>query len=270
MISWPYTKLMNSNNMVDQGAVLILTSAEKADVSPDSVGPMGFPVCGNRCPRHLCDRRARRVLHRHPRSGSPGARALELAGAGIDDIEFVDVYSCFPSAVQVAANELGLPIGDPGRPLTVTGGLTFAGGPWNNYVTPLDRHDGRTAGGQPGTARPDHRQRWLPDQTQLRRVRHRATGTRIPLGGRATRSRPGADADSTGGVERRGHGRVVDDARRPGRQAREGVPGGADLPDAAARVLAVITDAADAEATVAGDIAGAAVHVHADGTASLK
>ena len=47
----------------------------------------------------------------------------------------IDVYSCFPSAVQVAANELGLPIGDPSRPLTVTGGLTFAGGPWNNYVT---------------------------------------------------------------------------------------------------------------------------------------
>ena len=35
----------------------------------------------------------------------------------------------------MAANELGLPTGDPGRPLTVTGGLTFAGGPWNNYVT---------------------------------------------------------------------------------------------------------------------------------------
>ena len=37
--------------------------------------------------------------------------------------------------MQVAAIELGLPVGDPGRPLTVTGGLTFAGGPWNNYVT---------------------------------------------------------------------------------------------------------------------------------------
>jgi acetyl-CoA C-acetyltransferase len=44
----------------------------------------------------------------------------------------VDLYSCFPSAVQVAAAELGLGLD---RPLTVTGGLTFAGGPWNNYVT---------------------------------------------------------------------------------------------------------------------------------------
>lgn len=30
MISWPYTKLMNSNNMVDQGAALILASVEQA------------------------------------------------------------------------------------------------------------------------------------------------------------------------------------------------------------------------------------------------
>src|SRR6185295_1835810 len=50
-------------------------------------------------------------------------------------VDFVDVYSCFPSAVQVAARELGLPVDDAARPLTVTGGLTFAGGPWNNYVT---------------------------------------------------------------------------------------------------------------------------------------
>ena len=47
----------------------------------------------------------------------------------------IDLYSCFPSAVQVAAHELGLPLDDPSRPLTVTGGLTFAGGPWNNYST---------------------------------------------------------------------------------------------------------------------------------------
>ena len=40
--------------------------------------------------------------------------------------------SCFPSAVQIAATELGLGVD---RQLTQTGGLTFAGGPLNNYVT---------------------------------------------------------------------------------------------------------------------------------------
>ena len=60
---------------------------------------------------------------------------LEMAGTSVADLDYVDLYSCFPSAVQVAAHELGLPVGVESRPLTVTGGLTFAGGPWNNYVT---------------------------------------------------------------------------------------------------------------------------------------
>ena len=61
-----------------------------------------------------------------------GAAALEAAGIGIDELRYVDLYSCFPSAVQIVAAELGLPLD---RDLTVTGGLTFSGGPWNNYVT---------------------------------------------------------------------------------------------------------------------------------------
>ena len=62
---------------------------------------------------------------------------LELAESLIkyipacDEIDRVDLYSCFPSAVQVAAQELGL---SEERPLTVTGGLTFGGGPLNNYT----------------------------------------------------------------------------------------------------------------------------------------
>jgi acetyl-CoA C-acetyltransferase len=35
----------------------------------------------------------------------------------------------------MAATELGLPVDDPGRPLTLTGGLTFGGGPGNNYTS---------------------------------------------------------------------------------------------------------------------------------------
>jgi len=74
---------------------------------------------------------ARDNLHSSPAIRIAGNRALEFAGMGVDDIDLVDVYSCFPSAVQVAANELGL---SHDRPLTVTGGLTFGGGPLNNYV----------------------------------------------------------------------------------------------------------------------------------------
>ena len=59
-----------------------------------------------------------------------GRLALEMAGLTIDDVELVDLYSCFPSAVQLGAKSLGLGLD---RQLTRTGGLSFAGGPWNNY-----------------------------------------------------------------------------------------------------------------------------------------
>ena len=58
------------------------------------------------------------------------ARAVRLAGKDIEAIGHLDLYSCFPSSVQVAATELGV---SEGRALTVTGGLTFGGGPLNSY-----------------------------------------------------------------------------------------------------------------------------------------
>ena len=74
-------------------------------------------------------------LHRSPAIRMAGAAVLELAGVGVDDLAAVDLYSCFPAVVQMAAAELGLPLDDPGRPLTLTGGLTFGGGPGNNYTS---------------------------------------------------------------------------------------------------------------------------------------
>ena len=49
----------------------------------------------------------------------------------MSEIDLVDLYSCFPVAVRIQATELGISID---RPLTVTGGMTFGGGPFNNYV----------------------------------------------------------------------------------------------------------------------------------------
>ena len=73
----------------------------------------------------------------HPRSPRPATAALDAAGIGIDDIARFDLYSCFPSAVQIAMRALGLagPAASDPRPLTVTGGLAYAGGPGNDYVT---------------------------------------------------------------------------------------------------------------------------------------
>ena len=69
-----------------------------------------------------------------------GVRTLELAGVGVDDCSLIDLYSCFPVAVQLAQRELGV---DPARPFTITGGLTFAAGPLNCYcLLPLTRSVG--------------------------------------------------------------------------------------------------------------------------------
>jgi acetyl-CoA C-acetyltransferase len=134
MISWPYPKLMNSNNTVDQGAALVLMSVQMATSLQIPTDGWVFPYAGTDAhDTYLIGERAE--LHTSPAIRIAGARVLELTGMGIDEMDLVDLYSCFPSAVQIAARELGLPIGDADRPLTVTGGLTFAGGPWNNYVS---------------------------------------------------------------------------------------------------------------------------------------
>ena len=130
MIGFPYTKRMNSNNAVEQGAAVILCSAERADALGVPRDRWVFPHSGTDAHDHYF------VTERDDLGSSPAMRlggrgALELAGIGVDDLAHVDLYSCFPSAVQIAATEIGLGLD---RPLTVTGGLSFAGGPWNNYV----------------------------------------------------------------------------------------------------------------------------------------
>jgi acetyl-CoA C-acetyltransferase len=51
-----------------------------------------------------------------------------------DDVHVFDLYSCFPSAVEMGCDVLGIGLDEP-RPLTVTGGLPYAGGPGNDYGT---------------------------------------------------------------------------------------------------------------------------------------
>ena len=134
MIGFPYPKLMNANDYsVDQGAALIMCSVAAARAANVPEERWLFPVSGADANDHwfLSNRSD---FHSSPAIGAAGRAALALAGRSIDDVEFLDLYSCFPCAVQIAAAELGISIDDP-RPLTVTGGLTFAGGPGNNYVT---------------------------------------------------------------------------------------------------------------------------------------
>jgi len=131
MVGFPYTKVMNANNAVEQAACLVVTSVGQARDLGIAADRWVFPWSGSDAHEHwFVSHRA--SLGGAPAIGSAARAALDLAGAGTDDLAHIDVYSCFPSAVQIAASEIGL---GTDRPLTVTGGLSFGGGPWNNYVS---------------------------------------------------------------------------------------------------------------------------------------
>ena len=129
-VSFPYTKLMNSNNSVDQGAALIVTSAEFARSLGIDESCWIYPHAATEAWDHLYVSE-RNELNESPAIRLCGQRLGDMLGHTVAQADHVDLYSCFPSAVQVAARELGL---STDRPLTVTGGLTFGGGPLNNYV----------------------------------------------------------------------------------------------------------------------------------------
>lgn len=266
MISWPYTKLMNSNNMVDQGAALVLTSVERARRLRVPAERWVYPQAGTDA--HDTPAIAERdELHRSTAIRIAGARALRLAGLGIDDVDYVDLYSCFPSAVQVAAAELGLSLDDPARPLTVTGGLTFAGGPWSNYVT----HSIATVAGLL-VANPGRRALITANGGYLTKHSFGVYGTEPPAEFRWEDVQSAVDEEPTrtGLVEWEGVG-TVEAWTTP--FDRDGQPEKAFVavrtPDGS-RTLAVITDRAAAQETVREDIGGAKVVVAADGSAALQ
>lgn len=139
MVAFPYTKLLTANLRVDQAAAFICCSVDEARAAGVPKDRWIFPLAGAEANDHwfLSDRPR---LWESPALRSAGRRAFELAGTGPIDVGPIDLYSCFPSVVQMAAAELGMAerlerTEGGGDGLTVTGGLTFAGGPGNNYAT---------------------------------------------------------------------------------------------------------------------------------------
>lgn len=127
----PYLKWDVAQDAVNQGAAVILTSVGEAD-------RLGIAA----------DRRVFLHGHAHAKDRSPSERpdlsrslatdlvlkqALEASGITASDIAMMDLYSCFPVAVLLAAEALGIdPRANPAA-LTLTGGLPFFGGAGNNY-----------------------------------------------------------------------------------------------------------------------------------------
>lgn len=129
-LAHPYAKWHSTQWAVDQAGALLMCSVGAAR-------RMGIPPQRWVFPRVLIESSdavplsCREVLHRWPAMGVLGRAAAEHLGVPLSSIEHVDLYSCFPAAVRVQQLELGL---DPSRTPTSTGGMTFAGGPFNNYT----------------------------------------------------------------------------------------------------------------------------------------
>ncbi len=132
IVAEPYTKLMTAFLGSDQGAALVvcsLAAAREAGVADRAVFVWsGAEATDVRFPT------ARPDPGRSPAIAAAGRALFEAASVGIDDVTLLDLYSCFPSAVELGAEALGLST-DDARGLTVTGGLPYFGGPGNNYVT---------------------------------------------------------------------------------------------------------------------------------------
>ena len=132
LICYPYPKWMNAMDAVNQGAAVIMTSVAKARELGIAQSKWVFlHGCAEANEKLMVSERVN--YSSAPALGLNAHKALAMAGKSVDDMAYFDFYSCFPSAVEIACNELGLSYDDP-RGLTVTGGLPFFGGPGNNYT----------------------------------------------------------------------------------------------------------------------------------------
>lgn len=130
-IGYPYTRAMNPILEVDMAAAVIMTTAGKArELGIDQ--SQWIYLRGGADINDIWYVSERPSLHRSPAINLAWHAVSAQAGITLEEISHFDIYSCFPSAVQVACHEIGLSPLDV-RGVTVTGGLPCFGGPGNNY-----------------------------------------------------------------------------------------------------------------------------------------
>jgi acetyl-CoA C-acetyltransferase len=130
LIADPYPRFVVARDQVNQGAAVLLASvgaAERLRVPQDRW--VFLHGQADLVERSLLERAA---LGQAPSAVAAVRHALEIARLGLADVDFFDLYSCFPIAVFNIIEGVGLSQEDP-RGLTLTGGLPFFGGPGNNY-----------------------------------------------------------------------------------------------------------------------------------------
>jgi acetyl-CoA C-acetyltransferase len=129
-LAFPYNKWHSTQWTVNQAAALIICSAECAARLGVATDRWVFPLVGIES-SHAVSILRRLEPHTWPAMEVLGRAASDRIGRALADAEIVETYSCFPAAVRVQQRALGL--GLDSTP-TVTGGMAFAGGPFNNFV----------------------------------------------------------------------------------------------------------------------------------------
>jgi acetyl-CoA C-acetyltransferase len=131
LVAWPYPKLMVANPTVNQAAAIIVTNLATAQAAGIPEGRLIHFWGGASAsePEHYL------LRDRYDHSSAQAAtlqRAVEIVGGDAAAFDRLELYSCFPVVPKMALRVLGL---DPAQhPPTVAGGLTFFGGPINNYM----------------------------------------------------------------------------------------------------------------------------------------
>ena len=130
-IAFPYCKLMVANSSVNQGAAFLVTSlgwARARGISEDRMIFVGQGAAAH----EPVDLMARASFAESPSMAVSIRKALELNELAMADLDYAELYSCFPCVPKMARRVIGWPVE---RAASVFGGLTFGGGPVGNYMS---------------------------------------------------------------------------------------------------------------------------------------
>lgn len=126
-----YLRHMIAQDAVNQAAAVLLTSvgeARRLGIPPEKwMFLHGSGDADDVIPSERAD------LSRSVAMEAALGQALDTAELSAEQIDLIDIYSCFPCAVLAVVEALGWDWRAPPCALTLTGGLPFFGGPGNNY-----------------------------------------------------------------------------------------------------------------------------------------
>jgi acetyl-CoA C-acetyltransferase len=129
-IVFPHTTKMVSLLNVDMGGAIILTTVDRArQLGIAEEKWIYLNGCADIEDKWYVSERVDYVSSNAARIG--GNAALDMAGIKVDDLDLIDIYSCFPCAVMAVVD--ALEIDYKNKDLTIAGGLSYFGGPGSSY-----------------------------------------------------------------------------------------------------------------------------------------